>query len=31
LVALKEERDEIIKKYITPGNFDVLLTSYEGN
>jgi SWI/SNF-related matrix-associated actin-dependent regulator of chromatin subfamily A member 5 len=30
LIALKEERDELINKYLQPGKFDVCLTSYEG-
>lgn len=30
LIAVKEERDEIINNYMQPGRFDVCLTSYEG-
>ena len=30
LIAVKEERDELISKYLQPGKFDVCLTSYEG-
>lgn len=30
LIATKEERTEILDKYINKGNFDVCLTSYEG-
>lgn len=30
LIAVKEERDELISKYLQPGRFDVCLTSYEG-
>jgi SWI/SNF-related matrix-associated actin-dependent regulator of chromatin subfamily A member 5 len=30
LIALKEERDEILSRYLQPNKFDVCLTSYEG-
>lgn len=30
LIAVKEEREEIIKNHLKPGKFDVCLTSYEG-
>ncbi|CAD8072522.1 unnamed protein product [Paramecium sonneborni] len=30
LIAIKEERDEILNRYFQPGRFDVCLTSYEG-
>ena len=30
LIARREYRFDIIDKYITPGNFDVIITSYEG-
>ena len=30
LIAIREEREEIIQKYLSNGKFDVILTSYEG-
>jgi SWI/SNF-related matrix-associated actin-dependent regulator of chromatin subfamily A member 5 len=30
LVAVMDEREEIIAKYIKPQNFDVCVTSFEG-
>ena len=30
LIARKEEREEILSKWLKPGKFDVCLTSYEG-
>lgn len=30
LIAVKEEREDIIKNHLRPGKFDVCLTSYEG-
>ena len=30
MIARKEEREEILSKWLKPGKFDVCLTSYEG-
>lgn len=30
LIAIKEHREEIIKEFITPKKFDIIITSYEG-
>jgi SWI/SNF-related matrix-associated actin-dependent regulator of chromatin subfamily A member 5 len=30
LIAVKDERDEIMKRWLQPGKFDVCVISYEG-